>query len=283
MLIGRYSVLAKDPGRSIGGGAIGLGMNRGDFNKTSQSRARFTHDGADPRDGVPAGYPPGYTWVMPQDAGTMSARNTIVGTGTLAADLASGINLLADLDGQGALALDLALVISLAADLDGSGSVSAALDAIAALTAALSGDGSLTAALEALAFMDAALTGTGTLTAAGTGLLHMSADIQPFTELSPTSLANAVWEALTTEHDFAGTMGEKLNDAGSAGNPWATVIEGTYTAEELLRLMAAAMAGKVSGAGTVTVTIRDVSDTKDRIVATVDADGNRSAITLDVT
>ena len=49
------------------------------------------------------------------------------------------------------------------------------------------------------------------------------------------------------------------------------------------RLEVAAAAGKLSGAATTTVTIRDVSDSKDRVVATVDSDGNRTAITTDVT
>jgi hypothetical protein len=59
------------------------------------------------------------------------------------------------------------------------------------------------------------------------------------------------------------------------------VIEGLYSFRELLRIFAASLAGKLSGAATTTVTIRDVSDSKNRIVATVDADGNRTAVTLD--
>lgn len=60
-------------------------------------------------------------------------------------------------------------------------------------------------------------------------------------------------------------------------------IETGYTERQVNRLMAAALAGKLSGAATTTVTIRDITDTKDRITATVDADGNRTAITLDAT
>ena len=61
------------------------------------------------------------------------------------------------------------------------------------------------------------------------------------------------------------------------------VVDGTLTMRESLRLANSANAGKVSGAGTVTVRIRDVADTKDRVVATVDADGNRTTVTRDVT
>jgi hypothetical protein len=61
-------------------------------------------------------------------------------------------------------------------------------------------------------------------------------------------------------------------------------IETGLTPRQALRLNSAALAGKLSGAATTTVTIRNaVQDSKDRIVATVDADGNRTAITTDVT
>jgi len=76
-------------------------------------------------------------------------------------------------------------------------------------------------------------------------------------------------------------MGEKLNDAGSGSNPWTEVIEGTYTAAELLRIMAAALAGELSGAATTTITIKGVDGTTDRITATVTSDGDRTAVTLD--
>lgn len=62
---------------------------------------------------------------------------------------------------------------------------------------------------------------------------------------------------------------------------WANGIETDVTLRQGLRLILAALAGKVSGAATTTMTFRDVNDTTDRIVATVDADGNRSAVTLD--
>lgn len=60
-------------------------------------------------------------------------------------------------------------------------------------------------------------------------------------------------------------------------------VDGSYTLRQILRLLASALAGKVSGGGTTTVTFRDLGDSKDRIVATVDSSGNRTAITLDAT
>jgi len=60
-------------------------------------------------------------------------------------------------------------------------------------------------------------------------------------------------------------------------------IETSMTLRQALRIILSAAAGKLSGAATTTVNIRDVGDTKNRISATVDADGNRSAVSLDAT
>lgn len=56
-----------------------------------------------------------------------------------------------------------------------------------------------------------------------------------------------------------------------------------YTLEEALKLCAAVLAGKVSGAGTTEITFRAVDDSKDRVVATVAGEGNRTSVTIDVT
>lgn len=69
----------------------------------------------------------------------------------------------------------------------------------------------------------------------------------------------------------------------SAADAWSYIIETGFTAEEMLRLISASAAGKLSGAGTTNIKIRDLSDTKDRIDATVDASGNRTVVTLDDT
>jgi len=63
----------------------------------------------------------------------------------------------------------------------------------------------------------------------------------------------------------------------------ASTIEGTFDLTESARLWNAALAGKASGLAGTAATFRDLADTKDRIVATVDADGNRTAVTRDVT
>lgn len=63
---------------------------------------------------------------------------------------------------------------------------------------------------------------------------------------------------------------------------WDEVIEGTLTARQMLRAMAGVLAGKVSGGGTTNPVFRNMSDTKDVVSSTVDASGNRTAQTYDL-
>lgn len=68
--------------------------------------------------------------------------------------------------------------------------------------------------------------------------------------------------------------------APTVDNIWDEPVEGLFTARELMRLMSAALAGKATGGGTATITFRNLNDTANRIVATVDINGNRSAVVL---
>lgn len=60
------------------------------------------------------------------------------------------------------------------------------------------------------------------------------------------------------------------------------VVEGSTTMRQMLRGFASALLGKASGLNTATAKYRDLADTKDRISGTVDVDGNRAAVTLDL-
>lgn len=62
------------------------------------------------------------------------------------------------------------------------------------------------------------------------------------------------------------------------------LIPGTIDGKTFVQgwtLIMAALLGKASGLATTTAVFRAVDDSKDRITATVDADGNRTAVTLD--
>jgi hypothetical protein len=53
----------------------------------------------------------------------------------------------------------------------------------------------------------------------------------------------------------------------------------SHTFDELVKLMAAVLLGKASGLATTSATYRNLADNANAVVATVDADGNRSAVT----
>ncbi len=63
----------------------------------------------------------------------------------------------------------------------------------------------------------------------------------------------------------------------------AGVVEGTVTLEQLGRLIISVLACKTSGGGTTIIKFRNLADTKNRVTETVDSDGNRTSITLDLT
>jgi hypothetical protein len=109
------------------------------------------------------------------------------------------------------------------------------------------------------------------------------AAIKAKTDNLPTSPA-AVGSAMTLEDGAltaAKVAADAANEIADALLDRVDGIETNYTLRKAFRLVLAALAGKLSGAATTTITMRDVNDTVNRIVATVDADGNRSALTLD--
>lgn len=124
---------------------------------------------------------------------------------------------------------------------------------------------------------------TATLTAIGNGRYYVELTAAELNTLGNVQLryksaatAEAIASAQVTLFDpFAAPL--------TAAGVWSYVVEGSHTAVQFLRLIASATAAKLSGAATTTVTIRDVNDTKNRIIATVDAYGNRTVVTTDAT
>lgn len=97
---------------------------------------------------------------------------------------------------------------------------------------------------------------------------------------------NAATEALTITTNAASILtGETTLTAQDIQNIvdaiFAHVVENSETFAEQLKLIRAEAAGKLLVSGT-TVTIRDAADSKDRITATVDNNGQRTAVTTDV-
>lgn len=252
---------------------------------TGQQRNIFMGDAdIDPKSSIPDGTRHPVAWQMPQKAGGLSCRNNVYGSGTLVASALAVKLAEADLTGTGELDAIGGLVVQLLADLIGSGEISDAdLKAFLQAVASLTGSGVAAGTRTGIGALISALTGDGTAeTSVATGTGELDADlVVTGTGLTTGNVGAAVWAALAAANNVSGTMGEKLNDAGSGSNPWTEVIESGFTAAEILRILAAVLAGKVSGAGSGTETFVGIDGTTDRVVSTVDTSGNRTSVTLD--
>ena len=90
-----------------------------------------------------------------------------------------------------------------------------------------------------------------------------------------------VHENASGEMSFIGAESGSENVNAIDANVWDFVVENGKRAVEFLRILKAAAAGKLSGAGTTNIKIRDDADTKDRIDAVVTPDGDRTSVTTD--
>ena len=87
--------------------------------------------------------------------------------------------------------------------------------------------------------------------------------------------------APANEYDVALAALQLSVDGIDVGDILSEVLENGLTVAEVLRIMLSTLAGKLSGAGTGTLRFRDMADTMDRVVATMDADHNRTNVVRD--
>lgn len=227
----------------------------------------------------PSGYKHPGSWNMAKSAGAISAhstgRPTLSGSAALAGGLAFPAAALIQFGGTATGALILPFDGLATITFTGVGAMSAVAFLDGAANLVLDGD----ATLSALAHW--AATGAISISASAPswGLGILSGTTEDLAALTPASIARAVWDAMAASSDRAGTMGEKVNAGGLDG-----VIEG-HTVEELIRGFVAVLLGKSSGFsnGAGTRKFRDLADGKDRVVAEQDRDGNRTAVTLELT
>lgn len=229
MLLGNYSLANKNPGREFGQDIAG------NLRKASTFQIKFlTEDRAtdySPYSGLPYGYSNPSAFVLPQKAGAISSR--ITSEGDLSNALGqNGLAAVATLTGAGTIS-DAAggLIVEMLAALAGSGSLTASIVGQLEAIATLAGTGDITAAQSALAGMVASLIGTGTISVADeVALGEMAAHIYVNESQATTDqIVAAVWNAIASQYDLSGTMGEKLNAAGTAGDPWTTDLSGYNT------------------------------------------------------
>lgn len=119
-------------------------------------------------------------------------------------------------------------------------------------------------------------------------------------EMTARTLAAADYATATALATVDTVVDEILVDTGTAGVVVADkagyslsaagvdaihdeAVDGATTLRESMRLANAVLGGKASGLETTEAVYRDLADTKDRVVATVTSDGNRTTVVRDLT
>lgn len=185
-----------------------------------------------------ASYPDGYgrnAYIMPVTAGGMSSWQSVI-TVSGSADMLSG----GPMEGSATLSFvgdgDASLIISLA----GSGAATWSATGSVSLTIGLAGDGTISLTGDGGLSMIVPMEGAGSWAMAGLGdmrgRLAMDGSWSPYTELSPQSLATAVWSALAAANNEPGTMGDLLNAAGGGGISGAVIDQIAEAVWEVLDL-----------------------------------------------
>lgn len=241
--------------RTWGGNAVagiyGLGVTANSHTFVRGSGVLLNR--AFPKASIPEGHGHPAAWKLPQKPGAMSSRFDAILTVSTTAQGWMGL--------PGEASASFAITVP---------------DATGGLIASGTGSSSLTITVGNL-LLTASLNGTGSATWEVTtntpilgaeASLIASASFQVTGGLTPYAIG--ILEGTTV--DLTGVTPASI---------WGYTLEGSYTAAQVQRLIASALAGKVSGAASNAPVFRDLADTKDRITATTDASGNRTAITLD--
>jgi hypothetical protein len=200
----------------------------------------------------------------------------VTGIGTITANMTGQGNVTIDFTGSSQFTATASLFVAMLCDLTGNGTLTADMLSYVSMLCDLTGGGTLTANLAGQKELSASLTGTGDLAADIKGFGNM------IESLIGSGSLNAGVDAIASMSVDIVVTGTGLTTANVGSAVWNQLIEGGYTADDLMKLMSSALVGKLAGGATTTNTIRDINDTVDRIIATVDADGNRTTVTKNV-
>ena len=208
----------------MGGGTQTASQSNNQSNTAQSGRVRNrmmqnSTVNADEYYALPNGSYPPLTWFIPQRAGRIGSSNQIYGSGSTSNTLAGGLMGSADFTGSGGLTnASLSLIASLIASLTGSGTATPPAELVGTLNLLsnqLTGEGLVNATLTAFAYATADLIGEGNATLVPYATGKLAADITGQSELSPQSLADAVWKALAAQYSDPDTMAAALKAASN--------------------------------------------------------------------
>lgn len=206
-------------------GAVGAYGLRGNFDRNGAFKAFDSGQHAvtdvTNRNSIPAGARHPLAWKPPTKAGGLASHNNAKGAATATLALVSGRNISGAAAGTSTASATAQLVVSMSGTAAGSATATGNLQAALGMSGNAAGSSTATATISAIGWVSGTAVGTSTASLTSYAVGHLSGSITPFTELSPESLAGAVWSALAAQNNETGTMGEKLNSAGGAADPWS--------------------------------------------------------------
>jgi hypothetical protein len=236
-LLGNYSFHTKNAGRLYSGSAVaGASASKtfGNFEKNGAFINFALQDGLETLTDTPyplIGFPWGYSgrgWKLPIAIGAISGQLlTITFDGT--ANGAEGK------PGEGSVTFTISATGSGGLVVAGEGAATIEITSSAEIAGYIQGEGSSTITITA---EGDTLLAIGWMTGESTIMVDGSADPLGWgimegttdwvTTLTAQAIANAVWDALQADINNPGTAGAALLAAGSAGDPWASLLSG-YT------------------------------------------------------
>lgn len=223
------SILAQLPLRHMGGSPANL---RPFWGRTDLRNSTVGQGIETDLAGIPAGHYHPSSWNLPYIGGQMSAFTYTGATFTAGPlTMAAGRNAVGDSTftftvGPSQLELVVSASGTSAITFTLTGGAAAVLQAVGSIAVQFTVGPSTLGAISGI-FASQTITWSGSATPRGDG--NMIGAVSPFTELSPENLAAAVWNALATEYNSAGTMGNKLNLASSGGIDYNTLAQAVWT------------------------------------------------------
>lgn len=264
MLIRVGSNLKTLPLRHLGGGAISA--LRVSYTGTERYNISIGYGIDNKLSGLPRGHLAPSSWILPYKSGDMSSsKEARIVFLTSSLNVAEGVNLSGTAPIQFTVDGNASSVASLIGTTNivfsTSGNVSAPFNMVGNSNLIFTTSGNLRA--------DASITGTTSFSFESNLTTYAIANLIAVpisTALTPESISTAVWSATSSLNNLNGSMGEKLNDAGGASNPWTEVIESGLTAAEILKIILSVQAGKTTIDET-TVKFKSVDGVTDRVIA----------------
>jgi hypothetical protein len=232
--------------------------------------------------------PPGYGMqcpLPPTKAGGIAttAVDSVESVGGLTATAVLAKFMEATLTSNNSMSGNAGLIVAAACTMLAPHAFTATMQGAILLAANLASQGQIAASLSAIASCVCEMISQGQASGNMTGTAHAEANMTTAgAVLTAQTVAAAVWNSLASAFNDPGTMGELLNGAGAAGDPWIANIEGVHNAREVLRVLLAVAAGDAQvPPGTGPFVFKSQDGTTERVAGDVAADGTRTISTVD--